>query len=368
MKKLALVVVNLDVLTVSENIKGGGSHVLKNLLKQWVIDDNVQVDVICTNSTLDAYDGINKIIKIPHCQMGAIFQFVKELKKIQQVEQYDNILFGDFISPYASVLLQSHSFAYRYDLYNWFLRAVFKYLKKEKLLNQELLFSRENEVYIAVSDRIKRDYAQHFHIPEEKIFVAYPGVDMPTLEPAYKNNDTLTYGIVGGSSLNKGLPLFLHSFSKLVKQKHKVKAIVICNNYEKLYYIKFLVKVLKLEKYLEILDFQSDMGEFYKKIDYLVMPSRHEAFGLVALEAASFGVVPIVSANTGFCEIITEGVNAFSFNINKSPKKNLHKVLLQTAKLFYEERDSYNIMVNNSWHLANLYTWKTFADKITENM
>ncbi len=368
MKKIALVIVCLDKLVSSDSLKGGGSHVLQNILYNWIDNEDVCLDIYCTESSIISYPGINKIVKIPYCQLGNIEKFVEELKKHQETEKYDNILFGDFISPYGSVMLQSHSYLHRYNLYGGVLTKVFKKLKNQKLLAQSILFTQENGVYIAMSETIKRDYSENFDIPKEKIHVIYPGVSVPDCGLTQNNNETVTFGIVGGSNLNKGLHRFLGALSKLIRNKQKVKAVVICNNYQKQYFIKFLIALYGVSKYVEILDFQSSMDDFYKRINFLVMPSRHEAFGLVALEAASYGVMPIVSSSTGFAEIIAENVNGISFDVAKKAVKNLANAMKKAIDLYYDRRDEYNKVAGNCLCLAKMHTWKDFSDKILEKL
>lgn len=50
-----------------------------------------------------------------------------------------------------------------------------------------------------------------------------------------------------------------------------------------------------------------DMPEFYQRVDIVVVPSVHEAFGLVSVEAQSWGVPVVVSRVDGLPETIVEG-------------------------------------------------------------
>ena len=45
--------------------------------------------------------------------------------------------------------------------------------------------------------------------------------------------------------------------------------------------------------------------------DLLLLPSLHESFGLVALEAMACGVVPVATSRGGAGEFIQDGVNGF---------------------------------------------------------
>ncbi len=368
MKKIALIITDFDRLFSTQGIKGGGSHVLKNLIVNWIKDPNVTLDIYCSNTKTFEYEGINKIIRIPINQYADLNGFINRLEAFVSQDNYDNVLFGEVISPYGSVLLQAHSFLYRYDLYGGgLITKFFKRIKRKKIKAQERQFSKYNNVYIAMSEKVKKDYAFYFDIPEENIVVAYPGVTMPEVEPK-EPNSTMTFGIVGSSNANKGAYKFIKAISKLKKHTKNFKAIMICNNYQRLYLMRFLVWLYKVEKYVEILDFQANMEDFYKQIDCIVMPSRHEAFGLVAIEGASHSAVPLVSNNTGFAEILDENENGFIFDINKKGIKNLTEKMKTIVDLYYNEKEKFNEIKYKSNELAKKYSWEGFSNKVLKNL
>lgn len=54
-----------------------------------------------------------------------------------------------------------------------------------------------------------------------------------------------------------------------------------------------------------------NLHELLPEADVLLLPSLHESFGLVALEAMACGVVPVVTDQGGTGDFIVEGVNGF---------------------------------------------------------
>ena len=54
-----------------------------------------------------------------------------------------------------------------------------------------------------------------------------------------------------------------------------------------------------------------DLAEVLPVADVLLLPSLHESFGLVALEAMACGVVPVVTDRGGAAEFIQDGINGF---------------------------------------------------------
>ncbi len=62
-------------------------------------------------------------------------------------------------------------------------------------------------------------------------------------------------------------------------------------------------------RYLGIVD---KIEQVYGQADILVMLSEKEALGLCAIEAMACGCVPVVAADTGLREVVTDGVNGFT--------------------------------------------------------
>ena len=62
---------------------------------------------------------------------------------------------------------------------------------------------------------------------------------------------------------------------------------------------------------VRFLGFQSDLSQYYLQADFLCVPSHHEGFGQVYLEAASYGVIPICCNIPGPTDFIEDGKNGF---------------------------------------------------------
>ncbi|MBD5223651.1 MAG: glycosyltransferase family 4 protein [Bacteroidales bacterium] len=54
---------------------------------------------------------------------------------------------------------------------------------------------------------------------------------------------------------------------------------------------------------------QSELSDWYDKIDILLMPSRSEGFGLTALEGMARGCVPVVADTGGLPEVVRDGID-----------------------------------------------------------
>jgi UDP-glucose:(heptosyl)LPS alpha-1,3-glucosyltransferase len=60
---------------------------------------------------------------------------------------------------------------------------------------------------------------------------------------------------------------------------------------------------------IEWLGARSDVADVLAESDLFLLPSRHEPFGMVVVEAMLMGVPPIVSANAGAAEVVRDGVD-----------------------------------------------------------
>ncbi len=60
------------------------------------------------------------------------------------------------------------------------------------------------------------------------------------------------------------------------------------------------------------------LGDIYSKSHVVVMPSRWEGFGLVAIESFQYGTPVIASRNSSLKELITEGVHGYLFETGSS--------------------------------------------------
>jgi glycosyltransferase involved in cell wall biosynthesis len=66
---------------------------------------------------------------------------------------------------------------------------------------------------------------------------------------------------------------------------------------------------LGITEQVHFLGWQTDIAQFFSQIDLLIVPSRHETFGLVILEAWKYGVPVIATKTDGPMLLIREGEN-----------------------------------------------------------
>ena len=366
MKKIALIVDNLDVLLSNGKLQGGGSHVLRQLLYYLMASKDCELDVFAGTMTLEKPDGISNVFQYAY---SLYFDIVKAEEAFEPYKNnYDKVILGYGIAPFGATLLQAHSFAYRNQLYSCKMFSSFmKWKNRKKLEKEKKLFERQSPIYFAMSEKIKEDYSSQFDIDKDKIAVVYPGCSLPLVKSENTNKD-FVFGFAGGLNTNKGILRFLSAFRKISRKHSEVKAIIINNKPKKAKMLNTLVSLLGLKNKVSVIDFQADMADFYSQIDVMTLPSRHEAFGLVALEATSYKKIPLVSNSTGFAEVAKDCYNSFIFDVTKNPVENLSEKMVQIYNLYKNDKSKYNEIKNNAYEIAKKYTWEGFCSKIFEKL
>ena len=165
------------------------------------------------------------------------------------------------------------------------------------------------EGIITVSEFSKKDIAQEFNFPEEKIFVtplAAEDIYKPLSKCKCKKLIKDKYGIednfvlyVGGFSPRKNIIGLIEAFSLIPPAKRKKSKLVITGN-KGFSYPKYQKRAddLGISNDVIFTDFipLEDLPVFYNGAEVLVYPSLYEGFGLPPLEAMACGT-PVIASN-----------------------------------------------------------------------
>jgi glycosyltransferase involved in cell wall biosynthesis len=84
---------------------------------------------------------------------------------------------------------------------------------------------------------------------------------------------------------------------------------------------------------LTVLSFISNPSEFYKKARFFVLPAEVVFANNALLEAMSYGVVPLISRQSGSELIVEDGVSGFLFDHNQESFK---EAMLKAFKISNE--------------------------------
>lgn len=108
---------------------------------------------------------------------------------------------------------------------------------------------------------------------------------------------------------------------------------------------------------VKFLGFHSDLSSYYLNADLLCVPSHHEGFGQVYLEAASYGVIPICCDIPGPTDFIQHGVNGLIVE-PKSPES-----ILNLFERIQQEEFNLAQLSQNAFESALVYESSKVIDK-----
>ena len=360
MKKIAFIIRLLQ----KDKFHGGGEKLFFNLIKRFVAA-NYEIDIYCSKSDMEYLEGINKIIVVDehynHLKPETMENFYSEVKKLIKNENYDYVISENITPPVDITFLQGHSLLNRLKRDKNPLEAFFysfRKIKKERMKYHKKWFNEGYRKIFVVSEVLKRDIVQNYGISDDKIFVIYPGVDIPDDVPEINKNKILTFGLSAPGFRIKGGFIFLKALGLLKKKGYDFKAKIIYPKYPKNLGVKLLVKFLNIEKNVEFLSYQENIQEFYRSIDVLVAPSIEDTFNLAVLESMANSKPCIVSTNAGASEIIKDGENGFVFDMKSNSERNL----VDKMTLFLKNPNSYNDICEKSFETAKIYSWQRTFD------
>ncbi|MDO6597697.1 glycosyltransferase family 4 protein [Oceanihabitans sp. 2_MG-2023] len=196
-------------------------------------------------------------------------------------------------------------------------------------------FLKLTDAVIANSYLTKKELNKLYHVPEYKIQAIpfWTTISEQKKQPSsisfFKDENVINIGCPGRIAIDKNQKVILEALSTLKHTYNKFH----------LYFAGVGEGLSDLEKQVEILNLTNevtflkhlsanDMLHFYKSQDVVVLPSLHEAFGLVFIEAISLGTPVIVSSQFGALSFVNDNNKMFSkFVFNPNSEKDLQEKL-----------------------------------------
>jgi glycosyltransferase involved in cell wall biosynthesis len=198
------------------------------------------------------------------------------------------------------------------------------------------------------------DYLKYLSVPEEKIKVIYPGIDLEKFKPVKKTEDKFRILYVGRFDKEKGLHLLLEAFARLnderpntelhIRAKKRTGTVEsLAYKYAKKYPIKFIDNV-RYDK----------LAAVYSECDVFCFPSFdrrkfgikvwEEQFGFPLMEALACGL-PIISTD---CGAIPEVIGPDNFVVRQQSVDDLYQSLVTLL----EDKDLRNSIAKKNRHRA----------------
>ena len=164
---------------------------------------------------------------------------------------------------------------------------------------------------------------------------------------------------VGNDFIKKGLPALLHALTQLPAQTQ----LVVVGNAESEPAMRKLVERLGLTARVHFLGSQRDMGSAYCAADALVHPTLEDAYGMVVLEAMSYGLPVVVSdmPYSGIAQDLRDGDNAL---LLKDPR-DVEKIVA-TLQNLCKDADLFCGLSTRAQVFAQNHSWERAAEAYAE--
>lgn len=183
------------------------------------------------------------------------------------------------------------------------------------------------DAFVVMSEALEKNTLETHALLEKQIWVIPYGIDFNAFNPDEMNSqkqreewgaddETTVIGLVGRIDTAKGQSTFIKAAAGLMKNKEyldkKFKFIIVGEETKGdqsgyLEELKEMVKRFSLQEKIVFSGFSSNIPEVMHALDIFVMPSRLEAFGLVAIEAMAMETPVVISMGGSAQEIIGDG-------------------------------------------------------------
>jgi glycosyltransferase involved in cell wall biosynthesis len=238
-----------------------------------------------------------------------------------------------------------------------------------------LIRSLRHSDYIWTLSQFETDYfIHHLHLPPKKIILAGTGVNSgfikkTTTPNRLKPNQPINLLFIGSISAHKGLDTLIDSFSYLISQKNSPHFRLIIAGQKTLYYPIIKQKISSLPKPFStkikfIFDFPQSRLKYLIDNSYtLILPSRHESFGLVIIEAWARGKPVITSNIATLSELVSRAKGGLTFKLN-----NHLDLSSQIIKLVSSPQTAFKLGQNGKKYVKNNYLWTKVGQKICQKL
>lgn len=179
-----------------------------------------------------------------------------------------------------------------------------------------------------------RKQLETFYKPHKsQLTIIPPGIDMPDKIHVKRNKNQIVF--VGRYVEYKGAQYILQAL-KFLKDKNlpQLKAVFIGNDQGYLHTLKDISHNLRIDNivtFYEDID-DKELHRLYAQSEYFILPSSNEGFGMVAVEAASYGCKPIL-LNAGGLAVISKNLHCHVIDPNGSIASQIAKIILRQEKV-----------------------------------
>ncbi len=209
------------------------------------------------------------------------------------------------------------------------------------------------DMVVTVSERMKGEIIERYHLPAEKIKVIYNGIDT---DKFVKNQNKKRYVLyLGRLTPQKGVDHLIRAFSIVTKHVQDLILLIAGDGPDLNYLIKLTIDLGLSDKVFflgRVPD--NELKELYANASVFVMPSVSEPFGITALEAAASNTPTIISKQSGVSEVIDHTIKVDFWDEQKLADSIIGLTIYPAVS---------KIMSENALKQVSRLSWSAVADE-----
>lgn len=332
--------IKLNVVHIGEYVKGGVATHLRDVLKfqqEFPEIDKISLILSSYNSETQFPIKNDNIFAYPYKR--GIFHIVKSMIEIKKLIKKLDPDIVHVHSTFAGLMVR---FPLLFDIrrpiviYNphgWAFNMDISKKKKYFYALVERLLSLKTDKIINISDN-EEESALNYKFSSKKLETLYNGIELQKTNrdckelPLTINKNKINILFIGRYDKQKGLDILLSFFAKL--KQNTITLYLIGGTVLDDTSIKIPNNVVNIG-WVD----NNCIDSYMQLFDAVIIPSRWEGFGLVALEGMRNKKAIIVSNRGALPELVKHGVNGYIFDLNNLSTleeifKNLNKKTLKT--------------------------------------
>ncbi|GBG11942.1 glycosyl transferase [Paenibacillus sp. MY03] len=304
------------ILHVSEFTKGGIETYLNEILRYQLALHDVHLLASEQNSNRDSLNiGAGRLHLYPYKRkplfmLKAIRTMARAVKELEpDIVHIHGTFAGLFLR--SALLLKRRRPAIIYCAHGWSFLMDTSPWKKRLYAGIEKLLAVRTDVIIHIS-RHEHDMAVRYGLPKEKSVIVYNGVSdvqVSTSPPFEPDPDRINLLFIGRFDPQKGFDLLLETFTE--GRFRNVTLYLAGGTVLQDRHFDIPADAVKLG-WID----NAEIASYIEVCDAVIVPSRWEGFGIVAIEALR-GRKPVIASNRGALpEIVAHGINGYIFNFD----------------------------------------------------
>ncbi|QGQ95562.1 glycosyltransferase family 1 protein [Paenibacillus psychroresistens] len=229
------------------------------------------------------------------------------------------------------------------------------------------------DLIIANSSSLKNNLARIFPNQNHKIHIVHLGVDVSRFKPltntqknAYRSKQQLGSSFLllfsGRVVPRKGVAELIEATRLVRTQIPDTKLIIVgAGNTTYIRKLNSIAKKRNIPVYFTGLVSHKSIHNIYRLVDCFICPSqKHEAFGLVNIEAMASGIPVVASDIGGIKEIIKHGQNGYLVKDYKNPQSFAHYII----KIGQNKLLADNMAQQGRLMAVNQFSWSHTAARL----